>query len=398
MADYSKYLENKKFINWVFSQNDEDEEYWNNYIEKHPEDKKWIFTLKDALSFLISEDDTLSQKERSEILIRLNKQIALQNDNQDRFRYRRIFLRSAASLLLLLAVGGGAYYYYTNQEDNNYSDYVLSEEQVRGQESVQLVLSESEKVSIENDNSVINYDSTGEVMISAGDEAFSVEENVGKKNTLIVPYGKRSKLQLADGTWIHINSGSQLIYPSVFSKNKREVYIDGEAYFEVAENKDAPFIVKTPQEDYSIEVVGTSFNVSAYKVDRNFETVLAKGIVNIIHKSGVLSTKEMRLSPGEMASWDVHSRKISVAKVNPENYTLWTQGLLLFEDLELNRIVKRLERYFNITIKFEDPLKGSVRIGGKLDLNREMEVVLDNLAVTASLKLEKIDETQFIIK
>uniref|UniRef100_UPI003217B7A2 FecR family protein n=1 Tax=uncultured Draconibacterium sp. TaxID=1573823 RepID=UPI003217B7A2 len=396
MTDYSKYLENEKFVRWVFNPDDETDLYWKNYLDKYPETRKKILQLKESLSFLVTKDDSLSSKERYEILLLLYKQVEEQNKNQKRIRFRKYFFRSAAVVLIL--VTAGAYMYFSSWQHSSYSDYVLSDNEVRDQKSVQLVLSNNESVSIDEDNSVINYESTGEVQVHAGDEAFSVEENKGEKNTLIVPYGKRSKLQLSDDTWIHVNSGSQLIYPSTFDKNKREVYIDGEAYFEVAENKNSPFIVKTPDDRFSVEVLGTRFNVSAYNSDTNFETVLTDGVVNIIHKRGILQKEEMRLSPGEMASWDNHSDKINIAKVNPDNYTLWTQGILLFENLALNRIVKKLERYYNITIKFEDPLKGSVCIGGKLDLNKQMEVVLENLAITASLKLNKLNETEFLIK
>lgn len=395
MANPAKYLDDNSFIEWVFYPQKETDSKWDNYFKEHPEEQQLILELKETLSFLISDDISVSAKDRSEILIALLERINSHNNQLARHRFRKNMLRYAA--VLFLFISAGTYYYVSKTETINYTSYIVSEQQVQDQKATQLFLSENEKVSIENNNSVISYDESGAIRIEEGDQTYALKESKGKMNTLIVPFGKRSKIILADGSLVYLNSGSQLIYPSSFSQQKREVFLDGEAYFEIAKNKEVPFIVMTPKDDYYVKVTGTKFNVSAYKVDHKFETVLEEGFVNVVYENGIISSKEMHLIPGEIASWNTVTNEMNVQKVSVENYTMWTQGILLFDNLELNRIIKKLERYYNIRIDFNDPMKGTVYIGGKLDLNKELDVVLDNLAISASLKLKKINEKHFLI-
>ena len=97
-----------------------------------------------------------------------------------------------------------------------------------------------------------------------------------------MPYGQQSSLQLPDGTHVYVNAGSQLSFPAVFSGEKREVYLTGEAFFDVHKDKEHPFIVNTP--DIEIMVTGTEFNVSSYSDDNFTQTVLVEGAVSVRKK------------------------------------------------------------------------------------------------------------------
>jgi len=392
MNNFSEYLENEDFIDWVFNPDEAKDLFWNNQILNSAEKAKAILQLKEILSFLIPANTPLTFKERSEVLALLLDKIKDYDERQSRRKLYGIISGSAAMIFLLAALG--SYYFFTG-EKNNYLEHVAGIEQIKAEKTVKLILSDSAQIAIKSDDSVISYNQSGEIIVDKTDTIYS-RDNLSNK--LIVPYGMRSKIMLSDGTWVYVNSGSQLIYPPVFRGHKREIFLDGEAYFEVAENRNSPFIVRTPRDEYSVHVYGTKFNVSAYSVDDRFEAVLTEGSVTVYHQKGIFARGETRLSPGEMSSWNIVTGQERIVKVIPANYTLWTQGLLLFNDLELNRITKKLERYFDVEIQFADPLKGNILIGGKLDLNNEPEVVLDNLAVTASLKLKKLNKKQFVIE
>ena len=126
-------------------------------------------------------------------------------------------------------------------------------------------------------------------------------------NTLIVPYGKRSQLQLADGSKVWLNSGSKLVYPVTFEGKRREVYIEGEAIFDVAHNAKQPFIVLS--KDHEIEVLGTLFNVSNYLDDESISTTLKNGSVQIRYKtdSFLKGRKVLKIVPGTRSVYKKNS-------------------------------------------------------------------------------------------
>ena len=178
-------------------------------------------------------------------------------------------------------------------------------------------------------------------------------------NTLYVPYGKTFKVQLADGTMVHLNAGTQLKYPRQFTQSERRVYLEGEAYFEVNHDKDKPFIVETSTT--AIRVLGTSFNVSAYSEEELNTTVLVEGSVVV---SDVDTTDApVTLTPGHMALWGKDSKEISVKEVETSEYTSWIQGELVFENRTFEEMLRVLERTYNVKIvnRYTELNKGRYR-------------------------------------
>lgn len=172
-------------------------------------------------------------------------------------------------------------------------------------------------------------------------------DDVLNYNTLNVPYGKTFKVQLSDGSFVHLNAGTQLKYPKQFPGSERRVYLEGEAYFEVTHDEDRPFIVETSSS--TTQVLGTSFNVSAYVDDQWSATVLVEGSVIV---SEVDSTKaSVKLSPGHMALWDSVTKKINVLEVETTEYTSWMEGDLVFESRTFEDMLRVLERKYNVKIE-----------------------------------------------
>ncbi len=169
-------------------------------------------------------------------------------------------------------------------------------------------------------------------------------------NTISVPYGKRFMLIMADGTKAHLNSGTKLKYPAQFKKGKnRKVFLQGEGYFDVEEDRAHPFIVST--EAVNIRVLGTEFNVSAYPDDENGSTVLVEGSLELLEKDDPYdSIKNRRLKPGHIANWKNGNRGIKIGKTDTDLYTGWMNGQLIFSHMPFRDIRKKLERNYAVTI------------------------------------------------
>src|SRR5690606_9402920 len=172
-------------------------------------------------------------------------------------------------------------------------------------------------------------------------------DDVLNYNTLNVPYGKTFKVQLSDGSFVHLNAGTQLKYPKQFPGSERRVYLEGEAYFEVTHDEDRPFIVETSSS--TTQVLGTSFNVSAYVDDQWSATVLVEGSVIVSEVDTTIAS--VKLSPGHMALWDSVTKKINVLEVETTEYTSWMEGDLVFESRTFEDMLRVLERKYNVNIE-----------------------------------------------
>ena len=169
-------------------------------------------------------------------------------------------------------------------------------------------------------------------------------------NTLQIPYGKQFQLVLSDGTQVFLNSGTSLKYPVAFVKGKeRTVYLTGEAYFDVMEDKEHPFVVHA--NEMEIEVLGTEFNVSHYPENDHIQTVLIEGAVALqINGDATSEIATTRLEPGTKGEWYKKESEISVEKVDTRIYTAWKHGRLVFRNTAFSKIRQALERHYNVAI------------------------------------------------
>ncbi|MEH6681085.1 MAG: FecR domain-containing protein [Sediminicola sp.] len=165
-------------------------------------------------------------------------------------------------------------------------------------------------------------------------------------NELDVPNGKMFNVELSDGTLVHLNSGTKLRYPVKFLKGqKREVFVDGEAYFDVAKDKDHPFIVNA--DDVAVTVLGTKFNVSSYKDDSEITTVLVEGSVNMTNS---VVPGDNLLVPGMKGSWHKTAHSTKLEKVDTAHYIGWIKGELIFRNATFGNMERTLERKYNVDI------------------------------------------------
>lgn len=165
-----------------------------------------------------------------------------------------------------------------------------------------------------------------------------------KLQTITVPAGQRAQITLADGTKIWLNSQSTLSYAANFGRNGRKVELNGEAYFEVAKNKNIPFYVQTNMN--RIKVVGTSFNVCAYKGSKEFETTLIEGFIDIYTKNGNMVITHLKKNDFFSNYNGKYKKKVMLS----HEHLRWKEGLYCFDDAPFSGILSKLEKYYNVKI------------------------------------------------
>ncbi len=170
--------------------------------------------------------------------------------------------------------------------------------------------------------------------------------------TAFSPKGSVSEMQLPDGTTIMLNSDSRIKYSINGEDGNREVFLEGEAWFDVAKQDGKPFIVQTPY--YVVNVLGTKFNVKAYSDDDEVVTTLEEGSIKIGSTKKLNLKEEVQLKPGEQLSYTKSSKELTLKKVNTEWYTSWKENKLILVNMSLKDFVIILERKYGVDIELKD--------------------------------------------
>jgi len=277
-------------------------------------------------------------------------------------RFKSIF-KYAAIAILFLGIG---YFYQQGFFANNLE-----------------INSPSENITLQLENGnieIINEDGSSKIVDAKGNVVgsqngtqlvYNNDNNLETVvyNTLTVPYGKRSKIHLSDGTVVNLNAGTSLKFPVKFIEGKdREVFIErGEAYFDVTKDVKHPFIVNSDK--IGIRVLGTQFNISSYPEDKDISTVLVEGSVSIYDKkkSYNLETATL-LEPGFKADWSKDKNEIKIKEADVEMHTAWIKGKIIFKHIPFDNIIKKLERHYNVEIINNDKILGKDLITASFDI------------------------------
>lgn len=199
------------------------------------------------------------------------------------------------------------------------------------------------------------------------------EQSTNQLEKHVIPNGKRSRIILEDGTQVWVNAGSKLEYSNNFLEGPtRDVYLKGEAYFDVTPDPSRPFLVHVQGVD--IKVLGTSFNVKGYEGDPKIETTLVHGKISIASDSVY---DHVTLAANQRAVFLKEKKRMFVENnVETDTYTSWRKGVLVFDDQPLREILPILERTFNVTIHTEDAHSLNCRFTAKIK-NKSLNEVLD---------------------
>jgi transmembrane sensor len=386
MEQLSKYLENKNFIHWVFEPDTELEAWWNQFEIDHPAEKRNIQLARKVLLKFRTTNKNLTEEEKILLFSRVLGQV---EEKQGTSQTRRLIiglLKYAAIALLFFSIGA-LLFYKQNQFNPHFLTQKLSEPVPEN--VAKLIRANGQDILLKENKSILQYKTDGKLVLN--DDTITLDNTISAPETamnqLIIPYGKTSEVLLPDGTKVFLNAGSRLVYPENFSGKTREVFLIGEAFFDVKHDQDHPFIVQVS--DLHIKVLGTRFNISAYSGENIIETVLVEGKVRLEKNNAGLFERATELVPDQLASFDRTTEQTNIRTVNSENYTLWTAGILKFESTDLNRITKRLERFYNIRFKYVDPLLGGLRISGKMELKEDKDEICERIALAASVKIVK---------
>lgn len=227
-------------------------------------------------------------------------------------------------------------------------------------------------------------DSTGGLRFE--DREGAEEEEIGK-SSVIVPEKGEYFVILSDGTKVWINSDSELEFPNRFGEDIREVKLKGEAYFEVTSDSRKPFYVLAGET--KVHVLGTAFNVSAYREDRQTEVALLRGKVSFDVKDKVYV-----LVPGEIATLNRERGETIIRKGDVAAIVDWKAGRFNFEDMSLEELTVKLSRWYGVTFVFSDEAVKKMRFSGAMTKYRTLDYVLDMISkttdVTFSLKENRV--------
>lgn len=352
------------------------------------EEKNQI-VFKDFVKTNYAIDTAMYTFDSTEVKKQLTERIQKENNVFQKRRFSSYY-KYAAILILIL----GGFYFYQNSNLFHAKENVIvpREDDIvlqSGNESAETInISETRDV-IDKDGKVIGKQEKNRLVY------FNTNSNQKMiYNTLKIPYGKKFEVQLSDGTIVYLNAGTSLRYPVQFAKNQsRQVYLTGEAFFEVSKDKAHPFTV-TAQE-VNVEVLGTKFNVNSYIEDESTNVVLVEGKVSL-YKDKKTAENQVYLTPGLKGSNIRGQQKIITESVNTDYYTAWVTGSLVFKNASFDAIIKTLERRYNVTVINKNKILGKEIFNARFD-NEPIEVVLKYFSDSYAIDY-KINEDQITIK
>ncbi len=258
---------------------------------------------------------------------------------------------SAAAIALLL-FGAGWYWRQSPTTSQPEQQTIVAKTDIQpGTTQAILTLDNGKQVELGADN---NLNSKAIAEMTEGEEiAF---------NNLTTPRGGEFKVTLEDGTEVWLNADSRLRYPETFEGNERRVEITGEAYFKVAKNEEKPFYVVSGGQE--VRVYGTEFNVHAYDDEATIFTTLVEGSISLRPIHG--NKSELMLTPGKQARFNKDNASANVVKVDTEVVTSWRSGTFVFEDQNLEQIMRTLSRWYDFEYEFTDEKVASTIFMGSI--------------------------------
>jgi len=206
----------------------------------------------------------------------------------------------------------------------------------------------------------------------------------------IAPRGQKSQIVLADGTKVWLNSDTKIKYPGSFSKNQRDVYLDGEAFFEVSKNEQQPFVVHTSQ--VNVKVLGTKFNIKAYADESDIETSLFEGKINLVLNNSLAEKPvEKEVKPGQSFIFSKTDHQLVANRFPQDEINGWKKNQLIFKDDTFSNLVRKVERWYDVKVVYDEKQFEDRRLTVELyegeRLDRLMKII--SLALSVDYKYEK---------
>lgn len=364
--------------------NDDEKKTLQTWIENNPECKDQladIQRLAPRLTLIHKYKSINANKAWMDIKKKIGKSADIEFFQTLTFSWKKI----AAVIIPFFIAGASIYFLIHNHRlepsEDIYNSYIENVKPITAE--ALLELGNGEKITLQGKGKDTVTNKNG---ISIGlniSNTLSYENDISQKeeyNILSTPIGGEYNLILSDGTKVYLNSGSQLRFPNKFiSKNKREVELIGEAYFEVKKDKTRPFHVNTPQS--TIKVLGTEFNVCCYKEDYFEQTTLTKGLVEILNENSIYT-----LTPGKQLESYSNQSIVSVRDVEVLLYTSWKEGLFRFNNIPLSELTVKLERWYNVKFQFKDSYCENLRFTGAIKKDADFKQFINLIGSTTNVE------------
>lgn len=369
----NSFWEDENFIRDMLSADESTAGYWEEYLKEHPEKRADFIEAKEDFTKIKLNNYTLPEETAGKLLESVYASYAAQQKKRHRYTLYAVLAAACITGMLFIIpyfLRPGSSVRQTATAGFPH----LSPDSIHAR--VTLITNAAEKIEIE-EHAVIACDSNLYVQNRQGQKTY-MPQTAGKTsgetgyNTLIVPPGKRTTLQLPDGSKVWVNAGTVLKFPSAFSFGKRQIQVQGEIYIEVTPDETKPFFVQTPQ--FTVNVLGTCFNVSAYSDEAVHSVVLVKGRVTVQTEKA----EEFRLAPDQKLSLGAGTPEIS--PVNAYEYIAWKDGILPFKGETVSEILNRLSRYYQVKIQCAPSVAGR-RCSGELILFDDIQQVLKTLSL-----------------
>lgn len=288
---------NESFRSYYLSSTEEDMLFWKQWIKNHPEKSEEIEEAIGILDMLISRLPENEFEDQVKKFSEATLPVAPSGGKGRQLGWMPGWLRIAAAISLLIIAGLAGYHMSQSIFDTPDTEM----------QAIRLVSKSTDK-------------------------------------------GQKATFTLQDGTKIHLNAASQITFPEYFGDSVREISLEGEAYFEVAKDKQRPFIVKCG--GLHTKVLGTSFNINAYPETEKVKVVLIEGKVQV----GKVDMKDsIVLQPSEMALFDKEKFSLEKLNVNTREFTAWKEGVILFQKAPFEEIQQVLERWYDVRFEYQKP-------------------------------------------
>lgn len=384
---FVRFLKNEKFIEWKLFPTDELNRYWQEYQQYHPDERDDILLAEQHFQNINISSVKLPEEKKQEAIRHLER--SLRTYCQKRRIRHFTYVAAACTAVLVISV-----LLFLKEMNHSGEKMIASTNYIMGSELESediLFITGSKTSSFQNNiNIQIDRDNTAQIKNGEDDEEISIEQHT--MNKLIVPYGKRSKIVLSDGTQVWLNSGSSLEFPSPFTQDSRKIFLSGEIYIEVLPDKNKPFYVHTS--DYDIKVYGTKFNVSSYS-DVPSAVVLIEGSVSLQSPD----KEELFLLPNEQAVYSETTGTFYKKEVDVDPFISWKEGYLTFEDTPVTEALRQIERYYNLSFNYEDDISfQGLTCTGKIILSDNLDNVMMALALISGTKYKKEEKLIYIYK
>jgi len=286
------------------------------------------------------------------------------------------WIRVAAAAILFLA-GASAYWMLNKKDDTNGKVVATNKKHtpiVPGGNRAVLTTSDGSTIILDSlQNGTVIQKGATKISKQGGLLIYNISASTKTDipvlyNTLSTPRGGEYQVVLPDGSKVWLNSASSLHFPSTFTGNQRVVDLTGEAYFEVAKNKENPFLVKVG--DMQVKVLGTHFNINAYSDEDAIKTSLLEGSIKITK-----GNTSRLLKPGEQAVLENKEGQVEITHANMDEVMAWKKGLFQFDGADINTIMRKIGRWYNVEIVYEGKVSMQ-RFEGKISRNAQLADVL----------------------